>query len=80
MSEQKQVKEFYPLMSRTLKTLFEVMDWDDYAIYLPVVLYYPYYKPTEKEKEDRMFTAIHAELDRQYKRWAKGDDNGNCTK
>lgn len=79
MSEQ-QIKEFYPLMSRTLKTLFDVMDWDDYALYLPVVLCYPNYTPTDKEKEDRMFTAIFAELDRQYGRWLKGGKNGNITK
>lgn len=70
MSEQP--KEFYPLMSRTLKTLFDVMDWDEIADYLPPVLYYPDYTPTETQKQDRMFIAIWEELDRQYARWTKG--------
>lgn len=65
-------KEFYPLLTRTLKSLLDVMVPEDYAQYIPVLTIYPKCDRSCEAMDDDMYRSIITELDRQYARWKRG--------
>lgn len=66
-----QEKEFYPLVSHTIKVLMELCP-DEYApLFLQTIKIYP--KVLESLREDALMAQVLKELDRQYARWKGGN-------
>lgn len=68
-------REFYPLVSRTIKSLLKIPPKDSLAEYVRVITEYPDYTFTNIDGTDAIMAAIIDELKRQYDRWNKGGNN-----
>lgn len=66
-------REFYPMISGTLKSLLNLAAPQDYKEILQIIISYPHCLIDDK---NALFNAIKNELDRQYARWNKGGING----
>lgn len=71
MSEE---KEFYPLVSHTIKILLDLTPRERLSEYLQILRYYPQIN-AEDYTHDKTATLIIKELDRQYNRWKSGGKN-----
>ena len=70
-------REFYPMITQTVKTIIDVIGIKDYAFVLHILRYYPNLQAPESEyNELPHIRTLIKELDRQYARWNKGGLNG----
>ena len=70
-------REFYPMITKTIKTIIDIIEVKDYAFVLHILRYYPDLQAPESEYTALShIRALIKELDRQYARWNKGGDNG----
>lgn len=69
------VYEFYPMVSRTLKSLLKIPPKESLAEYIKVIVEYPDYTFENIDGTDGIMAAIIDELKRQYDRWNKGVGN-----
>lgn len=67
--------EFYPMVSRTLKSLLKIPPEERLAEYIKVIVEYPDYTFSNIDGTDGIMAAIIDELKRQYDRWNKGVGN-----
>lgn len=70
-----QEKEFYPLVSHTIKVLIDVGYKERFQDYLLILRNYPNVNPDDYLYDSICAQIVH-ELDRQYARWTKGGKNG----
>ena len=68
-------REFYPMITQTVKTLIQVSDREDDTWILIVLKNYPDIEIKDEYKSP-LIIALLDELDRQYERWNKGGANG----
>ena len=66
---------FYPMVNRTIRSLISYADAEDQKRLLYLLLVYPNYELTQKDKTQLVMLVLN-ELDRQYIRWNKGGTNG----
>lgn len=70
-------REFYPMMTKTVKTIIDLIEVKDYPFVLFVLRHYPDLQAPEQEMRERKdISALLDELNRQYARWNKGGNNG----
>ena len=72
--EMEKKREFYPMITSTVKTLIQVSDEDDAVWILIALKNYPEDFP--EDYKSPIIIALLEELDRQYARWNKGENNG----
>ena len=72
--EMEKKREFYPMITSTVKTLIQVSDEDDAVWILIALKNYPEDFP--EDYKSPIIIALLEELDRQYARWNKGESNG----
>lgn len=65
-------REFYPMITQTVKTLIQVSDREDETWILITLKNYPDVE-IEDEYKSPLIIALLAELDRQYARWKRGN-------
>lgn len=71
--EMERKREFYPMITQTVKTLIQVSTQEDKTCILELLKNYPY---VEIKYKTPVTIAVLNELDRQYARWDKGGNNG----
>lgn len=69
-------REFYPMITRTIKSLIRVINESDESWFLTVLQSYPDVNDIDKKYITPIISALIEELDRQYDRWNKGGCNG----
>lgn len=67
--------EFYPMISGTMKALLNLATPDKLELLVYFLVAYPQHD-LFIGKDDPLAMQIIAELDRQYARWNKGENNG----
>lgn len=72
--EMEKKREFYPMITQTVKTLIQVSDEDDAVWILIALKNYPEEFP--EDYKSPIIIALLDELNRQYARWNKGENNG----
>ena len=66
-------REFYPMITNTMKVLLNLIDDDDILkLFTYYLTSYPNHD-TKLHKDNPVIISALAELDRQYARWKKGD-------
>lgn len=68
-------REFYPMITQTVKTLIQVSDPEDESWILIALKNYPDVEIKDEYKTP-LVIALLDELDRQYARWNKGGQDG----
>lgn len=66
-------REFYPMITSTVKTLIRIVDPDDDGLFLTILKAYPDIKGIKREFITPTLDALIDELDRQYARWQRGN-------
>ena len=69
-------REFYPMITRTIKSLIRVINESDESWFLTVLQIYPDVNDIDKKYITPIISALIEELDRQYDRWNKGGSHG----
>lgn len=72
--EMEKKREFYPMITQTVKTLIQVSNEDDAVWILIALKNYPEEFP--EDYKSPIIIALLDELNRQYARWNKGENNG----
>lgn len=71
----KKEREFYPMITGTLKTLLPLVEFGDEWQFIKIIVTYPNYELDQDLAINPIALAVINELDRQYARWNKGGDN-----
>lgn len=70
--EMEKKREFYPMITQTVKTLISVIDKDEAEWFLTILKIYPDLTGAESALTSPTIAVLINELDRQYERWNKG--------
>lgn len=65
--------EFYPMITRSLKSIINLTPMENWSDLLLILISYPNHPRNKLNEFER---AVFDELDRQYARWNKGGENG----
>lgn len=68
--------EFYPMITRTVKTLIGIVSKNEEKNFLLILQNYPNIQVVDVNNATPLLLALVQELDRQYTRWNKEGDNG----
>lgn len=69
-------REFYPMITSTVKTIFSLTSASDESVLTHCLLHYPLISyPEYMIEKNKMLFALIQELNRQYTRWNKGGKN-----
>lgn len=68
--------EFYPMITRTVKTLIDIVSKNEEKNFLLILQNYPNIQVVDVNNATPLLLALVQELDRQYTRWNKEGDNG----
>lgn len=76
--EMEKTREFYPMITKTVKTIIEIADKKDSTFILYILQHYPNFNSVQvSDIRCRKNTrALLDELNRQFERWNKGGING----
>lgn len=69
-------REFYPMITRTVKTLIGIAQESEYENFLILLENYPNIQVVDVNDVTPLLLALVKELDRQYERWNVGGGNG----
>jgi len=69
-------REFYPMITATLRKLLNLTNDEDLKDILSIILTYPNYTIPSEISANPLVGILIDELDRQYARWNKGGNNG----
>jgi hypothetical protein len=68
--------EFYPMITRTVKTLIGIVSKNEEKKFLLILQNYPNIQVVDVNDATPLLLALVQELDRQYTRWNKEGDDG----
>lgn len=68
--------EFYPMITRTIKTLIGIVSKNEEKKFLLILQNYPNIQVVDVNDATPLLLALVQELDRQYTRWNKEGDDG----
>lgn len=68
--------EFYPMITRTVKTLIGIVGKNEEKNFLLILQNYPNIQVVDVNDATPLLLALVQELDRQYTRWNKEGDDG----
>lgn len=68
--------EFYPMITRTVKTLIGIVSKNEEKNFLLILQNYPNIQVVDVNDATPLLLALVQELDRQYTRWNKEGDDG----
>lgn len=69
-------REFYPMITRTVKTLIGILEEQDENLFLTVLQWFPDIDDIDQKCITPIVKALIEELNRQHERWNVGGGNG----